>query len=236
MMPEMDGIETLHILKRLDDYYIPPIVALTANAITGMKEMYLKEGFDSYLSKPINVLELDKVIHKYFENSTKSTVKNNIKENNNELLTNVDTIEDKKTIIEEKNDIIESDKEGNETMEEFLKNNNVDLDKSLEFLGDIEMYNITILDFKTESMNKWEKIKECFDKEDMTNYSIYVHALKSDCKYLGFMKLADISYQHELKSKENDISYIKEHYNELETEFNKIKDLVNTYVSKFNLG
>ena len=118
-------------------------------------------------------------------------------------------------------------------MEEFLKNNNVDLDKSLEFLGDIEMYNITILDFKTESMNKWEKIKECFDKEDMTNYSIYVHALKSDCKYLG---LADISYQHELKSKENDISYIKEHYNELETEFNKIKDLVNTYVSKFNLG
>lgn len=236
MMPEMDGIETLHILKRLDDYYIPPIVALTANAITGMKEMYLKEGFDSYLSKPINVLELDKVIHKYFENSTKSTVKNNIKENNNELLTNVDTIEDKKTIIEEKNDIIESDKEGNETMEEFLKNNNVDLDKSLEFLGDIEMYNITILDFKTESMNKWEKIKECFDKEDMTNYSIYVHALKSDCKYLGFMKLADISYQHELKSKENDISYIKEHYSELETEFNKIKDLVNTYVSKFNLG
>ena len=198
--------------------------------------MYLKEGFDSYLSKPINVLELDKVIHKYFENSTKSTVKNNIKENNNELVTNVDTIEDKKTIIEEKNDIIESDKEGNETMEEFLKNNNVDLDKSLEFLGDIEMYNITILDFKTESMNKWEKIKECFDKEDMTNYSIYVHALKSDCKYLGFMKLADISYQHELKSKENDISYIKEHYNELETEFNKIKDLVNTYVSKFNLG
>ena len=151
-------------------------------------------------------------------------------------MTNVDTIEDKKTIIEEKNDIIESDKEGNETMEEFLKNNNVDLDKSLEFLGDIEMYNITILDFKTESMNKWEKIKECFDKEDMTNYSIYVHALKSDCKYLGFMKLADISYQHELKSKENDISYIKEHYNELETEFNKIKDLVNTYVSKFNLG
>ncbi len=71
MMPEMDGIETLHILKRLDDYYIPPIVALTANAITGMKEMYLREGFDSYLSKPINVMELDKVIHKYFENEAK---------------------------------------------------------------------------------------------------------------------------------------------------------------------
>lgn len=66
MMPEMDGIETLHILRKLDGYELPPIVALTANAITGMKEMYLKEGFDEYLSKPINISELDKLINKYF--------------------------------------------------------------------------------------------------------------------------------------------------------------------------
>lgn len=219
MMPEMDGIETLHIIKRLDDYYIPPIVALTANAITGMKEMYLKEGFDSYLSKPINVLELDKIIHKYFGGTSKTINDENYEKKH-----------------EEKNDIIESDKDGNETMEEFLKSNNVDLDKSLEFLGDMEMYNITILDYKTESINKWEKIKECLNNEDMTNYSIYVHALKSDCKYLGFMKLADISYQHELKSKENDLNYVKEHYDELETEFNKIKDVVDTYITKFNIN
>lgn len=66
MMPEMDGIEVLHILRKLEGYELPPIVALTANAITGMKEMYLKEGFDEYLSKPINVSELDKLINKYF--------------------------------------------------------------------------------------------------------------------------------------------------------------------------
>lgn len=67
MMPEMDGIETLHILKKLDGYELPPIVALTANAITGMKEMYLKEGFDEYLSKPINIAELNKLINRYFD-------------------------------------------------------------------------------------------------------------------------------------------------------------------------
>ena len=66
MMPELDGIKTLHILKKLDGYELPPIVALTANAITGMKEMYLNEGFDEYLSKPINVVELNKLIIKYF--------------------------------------------------------------------------------------------------------------------------------------------------------------------------
>ena len=52
----------------MEDYDIPPVVALTANAITGMKEMYLKEGFDEYLSKPININELDKLINKYFNN------------------------------------------------------------------------------------------------------------------------------------------------------------------------
>ena len=66
MMPEMDGIETLHILRKLDGYELPPIVALTANAITGMREMYLREGFDEYLSKPINIGELDRLINKYF--------------------------------------------------------------------------------------------------------------------------------------------------------------------------
>ncbi len=67
MMPEMDGIETLHIIRKLEGYDLPPIVALTANAITGMKEMYLKEGFDEYLSKPINISELNKLINKYFK-------------------------------------------------------------------------------------------------------------------------------------------------------------------------
>ena len=67
MMPEMDGIETLHVLKKLDGYELPPIIALTANAVSGMKEMYLAEGFDDYLSKPINVQELDRVVNKFFK-------------------------------------------------------------------------------------------------------------------------------------------------------------------------
>ena len=65
MMPEMDGIQTLHKIKKLEDYDIPPIIALTANAITGMREMYLKEGFDEYLSKPINITDLDKLINHF---------------------------------------------------------------------------------------------------------------------------------------------------------------------------
>ena len=67
MMHDLDGIETLHKLKKLDGYVIPPVVALTANAISGMREMYLNEGFDEYLPKPIKAAELNSLIKKYFD-------------------------------------------------------------------------------------------------------------------------------------------------------------------------
>ena len=67
MMPEMDGMEVLHILKKLDAFDVPPIVCLTANAISGMREMYLDAGFDEYLSKPIDLVELNRIILKYFK-------------------------------------------------------------------------------------------------------------------------------------------------------------------------
>ena len=49
----------------------------------------------------------------------------------------------------------------------------------------------------------------------MANYAIEVHSLKSDCKYLGFTTLAQLSYQHELKSKANDVEFVNENYDDL---------------------
>lgn len=66
-IPGMDGIQVVHIIRKLPDYKVPPLIALTANAIAGANEMYLKEGFDDYLSKPINPVELDFIIQKYFQ-------------------------------------------------------------------------------------------------------------------------------------------------------------------------
>ena len=63
-MPKMSGVETLKKLKEISDFHTPTI-ALTANAISGMKEKYLKEGFDDYLSKPIDRKELNRVIRKF---------------------------------------------------------------------------------------------------------------------------------------------------------------------------
>ena len=64
MMPKMSGVETLKKLKEIPGFKIITI-ALTANALTGMREKYLQDGFDDYLAKPINKDELNRIINKY---------------------------------------------------------------------------------------------------------------------------------------------------------------------------
>ena len=64
MMPKMSGVETFKILKENKDFKTP-VVILTANAISGMKENYLKEGLDDYLAKPIDKQELYRVLKKF---------------------------------------------------------------------------------------------------------------------------------------------------------------------------
>ena len=65
MMPEMDGVETLHRLRALPGAKTVPCVALTANAISGAREMYLELGFSDYLSKPVDGEKLEKLLLKY---------------------------------------------------------------------------------------------------------------------------------------------------------------------------
>ena len=64
MMPNMDGVETLNKLKQIDDFNIP-VVVLTADAIKGSKEKYIEDGFDDYISKPIDKKELSRVLKKF---------------------------------------------------------------------------------------------------------------------------------------------------------------------------
>ena len=67
MMPKMSGVETFIELKKIEGFNIPTVI-LTANAISGMREKYLKDGFDDYLAKPIDKGELNRVLTKFVRN------------------------------------------------------------------------------------------------------------------------------------------------------------------------
>lgn len=116
--------------------------------------------------------------------------------------------------------------------EEFLKQNGIDVDCGLELLGDIEMYNETIEDFLTEQETRIPALKEYKEAGDTENYAILAHSMKSDSKYLGFTKLIELAYEHELKGKEGNMDYINEHFNELMEEANRIDSICRQYLGK----
>ncbi|MEG1048251.1 MAG: response regulator [Bacilli bacterium] len=114
----------------------------------------------------------------------------------------------------------------------ILKENGVNVAASLELFGDMETYNETLNDFLESVDQKLSDIKKYKEQEDMPNYAILVHSLKSDSKYLGFTKLADLSYQHELESKNSNIQFVNVNYEALVEEANKMINLVKNYLGQ----
>lgn len=104
----------------------------------------------------------------------------------------------------------------------FLKSKGIDIDIGLSYLGDEIMYEEILTDFKNGFVNQMAEIKKTFESSDWDNYVILVHALKSNCKTLGIMSLADLAYAHELKGKEKDVTYIMEHVTELFAKANEV--------------
>lgn len=239
MMPKMTGVETLKKLRERSDFETP-VIALTANAIVGMKEKYLKAGFDDYLAKPLEKEELVKVLNNVLNNSNeKETVQEPVSAD--EIIPVEESVEEILNINNKNITAIEfvDDTEildlADETLQkydlDYLKTNGFNVNRSIELLGDVDSFNETLTDFYNKLPNKIQKIKQYKNENDLENYTIEVHSLKSDCKYLGLTSIADLSYEHELKAKEKDTTYINEHCKELEKEVEKYQAIINKYLN-----
>lgn len=241
MMPKMSGVETLQKLKESNDFHTP-VVALTANAIAGMREKYLNDGFNEYLAKPIDKKELVDVFNHIFadsdgkeETTSDKTEKVNFGELPKELFeidesssTSQESILEERT--EQNTEIINEDTYS--ITVDDLKKNGVDVDHGIELLGDLEMYNDTLTDFIGEVDKRVDSLKQYKEAKDMPNYAIVVHGLKSDAKYLGFMRFAELAYEHELKSKEDNVDYVNQNFDRLMEELERVLKIVKKYIKK----
>ncbi len=112
----------------------------------------------------------------------------------------------------------------------ILSDNGVDLDYALNLLGDLSFYDETLEAFLEENTTRIPNLLKYKKEQNMTDYAILVHALKSDAKYLGFMSLADIAYVHELASKANNIDEVNSKYDELMACVDKFTKLAHKYL------
>lgn len=113
-----------------------------------------------------------------------------------------------------------------------LLNNGVNVQQSLELLGDMEMYDETLSDFLDMSNDKINDLNKYQAANDMPNYAIAVHALKSDARYLGFLELGDLAYDSELKAKAGDSDGVNANHPTIMAEVQKMIETASTYLGR----
>lgn len=195
MMPELDGIETLQQLRQEENNPNKStiVIALTANAVAGCKEMYLEHGFTDYFSKPVIAYKLDELILQYLP-------KELIQMENASIATN--TAADSAPA----NEAAASDK----VLDSYLA---IDKAEGMKFCMDEEdFYNEILAAFVSQAEKFLPQLDEHYNNKDWKNYAIIAHSLKSNTKTIGALGFAELSLKHELAGKAEDEAFIASDY------------------------
>ncbi len=193
-MPEMDGIETLENMKKDTDSpnRDTPVVVLTANAISGARENFLREGFDDYLSKPIESDRLEECLIRYLPKD--------------------------KVVVSDEEEAESTIDSGasNEEYPEWIKNlEEIDASEGLKNCGSVDSY-LSILKVFYESIDMTENnITTAFEEGNIKDYTSYVHSLKSTSRTIGAKDLSKLAERMEKAGNENDVETINTCQNEL---------------------
>ncbi|MCR4604632.1 MAG: response regulator [Eubacterium sp.] len=196
-MPKMDGIETLLAIKELanNPNHDIPYVALTANAITGARELYINAGFSDYLSKPIDSSALEDVLIHHLPSELVELEDIDFDADDDDSAT---TDENRITVqdIFEDDNYSDGEKTDEQKMHDLLNSlDGIDYEHGIENCLDDETLAEAISDFIQSIETKPDEIRGYWENKDYRNYTIQVHGLKSTARLIGADKLsADALY------------------------------------------
>ena len=185
MMPEMDGIETLHRMQGLDGNMNTdtPVIVLTANAVSGSREMYMKEGFTDYMTKPVSYLTLKKSLLNYLPE---------------------DKVEEKPADLENQDSVgasgVRSDDGsgiGGEISGVLAKAQGIDVAEGVKYSGDEETLIDVIKGYHAGIDDAADEIEKELAGLEIKNYTVHVHALKSSSRLIGAKELSEMALDME---------------------------------------
>jgi len=186
-MPEMDGMEATQNIRKLgqsDSYYNRlPIIALTANAVAGIKEMFLKSGFTDYMSKPIDITELNDILLRRIPKD-----KHIYEKIDTENIENVDSPFSIPNEIE-----------------------NIDINSGIKLTGGkIEHYFEALIAFHSDVNERLDLLDKYIKEGNLKDYTIIVHALKSAAANIGAKEISKLAEDLEIAGLNNDLKLIEE--------------------------
>ena len=208
MMPEMDGVETMHRLRNLVRYSDENVViiALTANAVSGAREMFLQEGFDEFVAKPIEQTLFERVLRKVLPASAVQFVaKEAVKK---ERYASPFAATGKEIPQTEEHSEIQDT--GITTLD-ALNELGVNTNNALQYCRNDQKFFFDLIErFANDARQKYDEIKQLYDEERWETYKIKVHALKSAARTVGLDALSKAAEQLEAAAKKAETDFIKE--------------------------
>ncbi len=221
MMPGMDGVQTMKRIRLSSNPACKdiPVVALTANATSTAREMFAAEGFSGFVSKPIELVELERVMWTVLPKNRalyEDVKKPDIPETRNA---------EEKAKGEEPTltfgKLPEDAQKTNEEFEEILKKAGINPSIGRSYVqNDDTFYKTLLQEFHNDAEKKLSRINECYEKEDYKNYEILVHAVKSTAKMIGAEELSDRALALEQAADEADADFLRENHEDM------IRDLI----------
>ena len=203
MMSGMDGVEAMKKIRAdvSGKNGEIPIVALTANAMSSAKQMFLAEGFDGFVSKPIEVEELERVMRQVLPKAS--------------ITYEEISSEEEQSSDFEKMRKPETEESRQKSFPEQLRSLGIDTAEGLKYcMGDMEFYQSLLRQFASEEKEKSPLMGRYYESSDWYNYEILVHALKSTAKMIGAMDLSDKAKALEMAAKEKREEFIRENHYE----------------------
>ena len=194
MMPQMDGIETLKVLKDEDLLNGATVIALTANAVVGAEGQYLSAGFDGYLSKPITIQDLEKTLRKYLPQGS----------------------------VEDRAQDAEEEKPASVSLDK-VRSLGLNVDAGLMYTcSDEDFYLELLTDYARSADDKCSELSSYLEKGDLKNYEILVHSLKSASKTVGADELSDRAKALEEASRDQNTDFVNANHESFVTGFREL--------------
>ena len=189
-MPRMDGVETLKELRRRypNKYKRTPVICLTANAISGEKEKMIAAGFDDYLTKPVNVADMEGLIIKFLKDRVHITR---------------DDMEKDEEYAGDK-DLSTAGDKGSTLPADLFKIDGLIVQNGIDYCGDEEDYLEVLKVYNESADEKASAIRDASGKEDLASFTLLTHSLKSTSAAIGAVRLKEAAFALEKAGKEND--------------------------------
>jgi len=193
MMPVMDGIEAVKIIRDMGpEYKKMPIIALTANAVSGMKDKFLENGFNGFVSKPVNMQEMDSALNEWI--SPEKIIKND--QDSNSL-----NIESKAQV------------KYSEFFELIKKITGINTDSALTYSsGKIDVYYSSCRIFYNKIDSELNNLTDLLEKNDPKSFLISIHAMKSMLALIGNSSLSDNARDMENAALDKDMEFCRQRF------------------------